>query len=204
MFQDATESSLLRQVERRRIFDFLRERPGVHLRKMQRELGMALGTLEYHLYRLERAGFVAVRRLGRFKAYYPEGMVDLRDKDLLYFLRQDMPRRIAIATVSRPGISFQELAASVPISPSTLSFHLQKLTKAGIVHADKVGREKVYVCPEADRVRRLLIDFRATFVDDLVDRFAAAWLSLDGTLVRDAAASAATAAAAAPVPSPAP
>ena len=203
MFQDANESSLLRQVERRRIYDYLRERPGIHLRKMQRELGMALGTLEYHLYRLERAGMVAVRRLGRFKAYYPEGMVDLRDKDLLYFLRQEMPRRIAMASVERPGVTFQELAAWVPISPSTLSFHLQKLTKAGILVSDKLGREKTYRCPDADRVRRLIVDFRATFVDDLVDRFADAWASVDPTVAKEAAATAVLPGSL-PVPSPAP
>lgn len=139
---------------------------------------MALGTLEYHLYRLERAGMVAVRRLGRFKAYYTEGMVDLRDKDVLYFLRQEMPRRIAMSTVDSPGITFQGLSAVMPISPSTLSFHLRKLVKAGIILEQRKGREKAYTCPDAARVRRLVIDFRASFVDELVDRFAEAWMSL--------------------------
>lgn len=171
-------AQLLKLEGRRRIFDYVRSRPGSHLRKIQRDLGLPLGTLEYHLYVLERAGLLAVRQSGRFKAFFVEGSMDRRDKDLLYYLRQSMPRRITMQVVHRPGITFQGLSARMPLSPSTVSFHLRKLVHAGILREQRVGREKIYECPEPERVQRLIVSYRPTFADEIVDRFAEAWLEL--------------------------
>lgn len=169
---------LLLLESRRRIYDYIRQVPGIHLRALQRELAMPLGTLEYHLYQMEREGLLVTREDGRFKGYFPADELDRRDRDYLYYLRQEMPRRIALEVAHEPGVSFQNLAQRLPISPSTLSFHLKKLLKAGMVAEAQMGREKTYACLEAVRVQRLVVKYRQTFVDDVVDRFADAWLSL--------------------------
>lgn len=169
---------LLELHSRRRIYDYVKQVPGIHLRALQRELSMPLGTLEYHLYQMEREGLLVTREDGRFKGYFPHDELDRRDRDYLYFLRQEMPRRISLEVANQPGVRFQELAARLPISPSTLSFHLKKLLTAEILQETPLGREKTYTCTEAERVRRLVVRYRATFVDDVVDRFADAWLNL--------------------------
>ena len=139
---------------------------------------MPIGTLEYHLYQMEKEGLLVTRENGRFKAYFTQEDLDRRDRDYLYYLRQDMPRRIALEVADEAGISFQRLAERLPISPSTLSFHLKKLLNAGILVETPMGREKTYGCPEPERVRRLIVSYRKTFVDDVVDKFADAWLNL--------------------------
>lgn len=169
---------LLELDSRRRIYEHVCQVPGAHLRQLQRELEIPLGTLEYHLRQLERNGMVVTRSEARFKSYYPSTQIDRRDRDLLYYLRQEVPRRIALEIADQPGITFRDLAALLPVSPSTLSFHLKKLVKATIVGEVPAGRSKAYTCADADRVRRLIVEYRATFVDDVVDRFAAAWLNL--------------------------
>lgn len=169
---------LLLLENRRRIYDRVREVPGIHLRALQRDLSMPLGTLEYHLYQMEKESLLAIRDHGRFKSYFTQEALDRRDRDVLYYLRQEMPRRIALQIVDAPGISFKELALHMPISASTLSFHLKKLVAAQVVQEQPVGREKTYVCPEPERIKRLVVQYRASFVDELVDRFAAAWLNL--------------------------
>jgi predicted transcriptional regulator len=37
-----------------RIFDFISENPGCHLRKIRKELSLAMGTVQYHLDKLEK------------------------------------------------------------------------------------------------------------------------------------------------------
>jgi predicted transcriptional regulator len=170
--------SLLLLESRRRIYDYIKVVPGIHLRALQRELSMPLGTLEYHLYQMEREGLLVTREDGRFKGYFPADELDRRDRDYLYYLRQEMPRRISVEVAHEPGVSFQHLAQRLPISPSTLSFHLKKLLKAGMLAEQQVGREKTYTCAEAERVQKLVVRYRKTFVDEVVDRFAEAWLSL--------------------------
>lgn len=169
---------LLELETRRRIYEHVRRVPGLHLRALQRATGLPLGTVEYHLHQMERAGLVVTREEGRYKAYFPNDQLDRRDRDVLYYLRQDMPRRIALEIANRPGLTFRELAERLPIGESTLSFHLKKLRAAGLVDEQRQGREKAYSAVDGDRIRSLIVRYRATFLDDVVDRFAASWFSL--------------------------
>lgn len=173
-----TEETLLELDTRRRIYEHVCQVPGAHLRKIQRDLEMPLGTLEYHLRQLEKYEMVVTRDDGRFKAYFPTEGMDRRDRDFLYYLRQEMPRKLALEIADQPGIGFQELKEKVPVSGSTVSFHLKKLIEAGIVADEKVGRKKIYRAPEADRIRRIVVRYRKSFTDDVVDRFAEAWLDI--------------------------
>jgi predicted transcriptional regulator len=174
----AEQKRLLELGTRRRIYDHVRRVPGLHLRQIQRDLEMPMGTLEYHLHQMERAGLLVTREDGRFKAFYPNESLDRRDRDFLYYLRQEMPRRIALEIVDRPGVSFQELAHRLPIGASTLSFHLKKLRAGGVIEERRRGQKKCYHATDPDRIRHIIVRYRSTFVDEIVDRFADAWLDL--------------------------
>lgn len=169
---------LLGLASRRRIYDALVGAPGLHFRQLERTLSMAKGTLEYHLRQMERAELLVTREDGRYKAYYPNADLDRRDRDVLYWLRQAMPRRIALEVAHEPGLTFQELAQRLPISKSTLSFHVHKLVGAGVLGGQPAGRSVAYDCTDPERIKRLVLRYRSSFVDDVVDRFAEAWLDL--------------------------
>jgi predicted transcriptional regulator len=169
---------LLQLETRRRIYEHVRRVPGLHLRQIQRDLEMPMGTLEYHLHQMEKGGLLVTREDGRFKAFYPNEHLDRRDRDFLYYLRQEMPRRIALEVVDQPGISFQELVQRLPIGASTLSFHLKKLRAGSLVEERRRGQKKCYEPTDPERIRRIIVRYRTTFVDEVVDRFAEAWLDL--------------------------
>lgn len=173
-----TNDNILELDTRRRIYKHVCQVPGAHLRKIQRDLEMPLGTLEYHLRQLEKHDLVATRDDGRFKAYFPTEGMDRRDRDYLYYLRQEMPRHLALEIAHKPGIGFQELKEKVPVSGSTVSFHLKKLVEAGLIEDEKVGRQKIYRAIEPGRIQRIVVKYRKSFADDLVDRFADAWLDI--------------------------
>lgn len=172
------EDTLLELDTRRAIYDHVKRAPGVHLRQIQRDLDIPLGTLEYHLHQMEKRELLVTRELTRFKAYFTNEGLDRRDRDILYFLRQTMPRRLALLVADRPGISFGQLKQAVPIAASTVSFHLKKLLDAGIIVEGKDGREKVFEAVEPVRIQRLIIEYRKSFVDDVVEGFADAWLDI--------------------------
>jgi predicted transcriptional regulator len=172
------QKRLLENEIRRNIFSHIKGKPGAHLRQIQRDLDIPLGTLEYHLHQLVRHEMLVTRDDHRFKAYFPKDGMGRRDRDVLYYLRQEMPRKVALLVTQHPGITFRDLAAMMPISGSTTSFHLKKLVKAGIVTETRVGREKMFEVPDHDRIRRLVIRYRKSFVDDVVDRFSDAWMDI--------------------------
>lgn len=173
---------VLGQGSRRRIADAVAAKPGVHMRELQRGLGMSAGTLEYHLHVLVREGVLAQRRQGRYTRYYVAAQVGRREKDVLALLRQEVPRRICAQLLMKPDQSHGELLAHFALAPSTLSFHLKKLVQGELVDARREGRETRFRVREPGLVGKVLVDYQASFVDELVDRFADVWLSVGAGL----------------------
>ena len=147
---------LLTVENRRRIYERIHAMPGIHLRQIQRDLNISMGTLEYHLRRLELEGIVVTRETNRFKSYFTIGELDRRDKDYLYYLRQPMPRRIAREVSKRSYTPLKLLIETMPVAPSILSFHLKKLVRCGMIKEFTRGRTKFYELANPIRMERLL------------------------------------------------
>lgn len=167
---------------RRRIFDHVAAHPGTHMRELQRQLAMSAGTLEYHLHVLLKEGILARRRQGRYVRYYVAAQVGRREKDVLALLRQEVPRRLCAQLLLEPGQSHGELLRHFVLAPSTLTFHMKKLVEGGLVEAHREGRETRYRVLEPELVGKCLVDYKASFLDDVVDRFADVWLSVGAGL----------------------
>src|SRR5881628_1069046 len=112
---------------RRRIYDFLVANPGTHLRRIGHALGMSTGMLSYHLGYLERNGVLKAEEDGHRKRYFIARAFVEAQRRILAVLRQDVPRKILVELLTYEGRTFAELQASVGVSKSTLSYHLQKL-----------------------------------------------------------------------------
>ena len=173
-----TGDELLDLQARRRILEYVRANPGMHLRALADKLAMPVSTLEYHCYQLTRHGHLATRETGGFKAFYPGEGMDRRDKDILYVVRHEAPRRICAHLLLHPGSTPGELKAVVGLSAPTLSFHLKKMRAAGVLREEPDGRTKRLFVEDPERVANLLVTYRASFVDDAVDRFSSLWMDL--------------------------
>src|SRR2546428_516734 len=94
---------------------------------------------------------------------------------ILAVLRQDVPRKILVELLTYEGRTFAELQASVGVSKSTLSYHLQKLMQRDLLVRTRRERESVFTVKDVEEVRKLLLANRSSFNDDAVDRFADLW-----------------------------
>src|SRR3989442_250970 len=97
---------------------------------------------------------------------------------ILAVLRQDVPRKILVELLTYEGRTFAELQASVGVSKSTLSYHLQKLMHRDLLVRTKRERESVFTIKDLEEVRKLLLANQSSFHDDAVDRFADLWTKL--------------------------
>jgi DNA-binding transcriptional ArsR family regulator len=147
-------------------------------RRDGRRLGVPLGTLEYHLKYLVDREYLSIRDEGGYKRYYPVGTMRSVDKNILSLLRQDIPRRLVMYILLHPDSRFGDLAQKFDVAPSTLSFHVTKLLKAGIVSKTRLGRETTYKVENEHEVAMVLIAHRRSFLDVLVDSFVGTWTDL--------------------------
>jgi DNA-binding MarR family transcriptional regulator len=181
-----TPDTVLDLEARRRIVRFVQESPGLHMRELAGRLAMPVSTLEYHCYQLVKHGQLVTRESAGFKAFYPGEGMDRRDKDILYLVRHNAPRKVCSHLVLHPGATPKELREMLGVTGPTLTFHLNKLRAAGILREEPDGRTKRLYVEDPERIANLLVTYRRSFLDDAVDRFADAWLALSPPNLRKA------------------
>jgi predicted transcriptional regulator len=169
------EEKALELEARKIIYDFVVSSPGTHLREVQRQVNLPLGTVEYHLKYLVEREMLVEKADGNYKRYYPVGLYGSVDKQLLSLLRQEIPRRVVMKLLLNPGINFKVLSEGFPVSASTLSYHLSKLLEGDVVRKVKKGRESLYYVNNQEEVAKVLLTHRKSFLDSLVESFANLW-----------------------------
>lgn len=170
MFKD----EILDNEKRRKIYATIDSSPGIHLRELQRTLNMPLTTLEYHLNYMSRKKILFAEAQDRYKRYYTKPL-DPEDKKLLAALRQKRMREIVLIILANGKANYQLLTEQLRLSPSTLSSYLKYLVTSNILAKDKIGYENLYTIRDKDRVAKVLIAYKSSFLDRLVDNALDIW-----------------------------
>jgi predicted transcriptional regulator len=171
MFKD----EILENERRRKIFALIETSPGVHLRELQRILDMPLTTLEYHLNYMTRKKIVFAETEDHHKRYYTKPL-DPEDKKVLSALRQRRMREIVLTVLSSEKAKYQLLADCLKLSHSALSSYLKYLVSKNILAKEKIGYENLYTVRDEDRVAKVLIAYKPSFLDKLVDKTLETWM----------------------------
>lgn len=162
---------------RRTIYEMIRSRPGTFLREMERELGMQVGMLSYHLRVLTEAGMIRAEQEGNHLRYFPADGFILNDRRALSHLRNRTTRTILMHVLDQGTVGFTELLGRVGISKSTLSYHLKRLAAAGLVVLKKRNGTTISV-KDPERLMNLLIWVREDVERDAADALVDIWSRL--------------------------
>lgn len=134
---------LLSHRHRLAVYDAVARRPFVHLRELQRSIGVGFGTMAYHTALLKREGYLASVRTGREELFYVRG-TGFGDPDMKRLARLAHPTRRAIGEAVLAGVGTQEgLASRLGMTRKLVSKHLAVLEEAGLVGAQG-ARNKLY------------------------------------------------------------
>jgi DNA-binding MarR family transcriptional regulator len=158
-------SDILSLESRKRIYAFVEEHSGSHLREISRRCELPLGTALYHLDRLESEGLLTVRRDGRYKRYFPAQGLGRKEKDLLSAFRHEVPRRIGASLLEVGMATQRELCTRVGVSRSTLSFHVNSLIGRGILRREPWRPENRYALEDPDLAQQILTKYRDSLGD---------------------------------------
>ncbi|MBI2078337.1 MAG: hypothetical protein HYT80_08235 [Euryarchaeota archaeon] len=143
--------------------------PGKYLRELQRDLTMAMGSLEYHLATLASAGLITVLE-GPQKRFFAAD-IDRRLKPVLALLRQSLARRAVIRLLADGAVSKSALVGALGVPTSTLNHYLRQLQRAAVVDVEHKDREAVYRLRDPPTVEALVVAYRASFLDRVLDAF---------------------------------
>lgn len=161
---------------RKRIFEAIRASPGIHLRELERCLSVAVGNLQYHLHYLEKRNLIMQMRDEQFVRYFVKDKeLDDNGRMVMSFLRKKACRHILVTLMEEPGMNNKDISLAIGLSPSTVSWHLNKLVAAGVVKRTVNGRESNFLVVDPENVTELIISYKGSFFDKLLDNFIEMW-----------------------------
>jgi predicted transcriptional regulator len=153
---------------RDRVGDRVRADPGVHFNELVRGLDLAPGQVQYHLRRLEWV--VEADLYGQTHYYPPE--YDEGERRALALLRRETAADVVALLLETGALPATEVAERVGIARSTLSWHVDRLTEAGLVGEERDHRNRVVLSPgDPEWTARLLRRAEPATPERLVDRF---------------------------------
>lgn len=152
----------------RRVIQFIQDHPGCHLRRIRSELEISMGTAQYHLARLEKAGRIASNRHGLFRYYFPIGVFQDNEKNLLEILSHETARDILIFIIEQKNPTQTDIAERIGVSAASVSWHVGRLTELGVIGEIKEGKYKRY---QLNGDPRNLVSLMKNYYPSLWDRW---------------------------------
>ena len=139
LYSHIHEENALDHFTRGRIYQFIKDNPGVHYSRLRKELDLNNGVLSYHLHTLNRVELVKSRRSGIRKLFFITGsqVPDIISAKLNY-----LETTIRQIILENPGISQQEVGKKVPQkSQRTISHYIKKLSRKDYIYTEKDGKQ---------------------------------------------------------------
>lgn len=140
------------------IYKYILNNPGVHLRQIHKELGLAMGNIQYHLNLLEKESLIKYKIIGNRKHYYSVAISGERNELLLALVRQITIRKIITRLVEHPGSNQQDLAKFMNLSAPTIKWHINRLIEAKFVIYIKKGKKINYYVKDITALTSILKD----------------------------------------------
>lgn len=170
---DELEQALKLEV-RKKIYNTIKRNPGLHFRELQRRVGIATGAMQYHLDYLMKKHLIKTEREIKFLRYYLVRQT-FEETDLMSLLRQESIRKIIVFLMQRRFANNTNISQVVGLSPSTTSWHLEKLVENGVVEKSRRGRKTYFKIVDKERIANLLVSYRRSFMDEVVNNFVEVW-----------------------------
>ena len=179
------DKKILDLEKRRKIYNFILNHPGVHLRLISKKIKMPYTTIRHHIHYLERHDLIIKKSDGKSDKLYIKNKVSRKDKDIIGFLQQNTQREIILLLLAYVECSISEISKNLNRHPSTILFHLKKLhekdivehveNKNGLIKKDdfsikilrkNITNESVYMLKKPDVIYDLLIRYKHNISDD--------------------------------------
>jgi predicted transcriptional regulator len=150
-----------------KILKVIGQNPGIRYRELARQTGYANGVLTYHLNSLEQDSFINKVKHDNITRYYPIN-IPSEDLKIISHLRVHSERNIILFVLNHDLCTFNEIVEQSGKAPSTISWHLRKLSEDGILSVHH-GEYNLYQVKDKKLVNQLLLTYKESLMDKVVN-----------------------------------
>jgi predicted transcriptional regulator len=129
--------------------------PGLHLRELQRQIGLSFSSTRYHVDKLAKEGEIDRVEDKGYSRIYPAG-TDSKDRILLSLVRRKTDRKLLSCFLAERGLTQQRLSEVTALSKSTISEHLASLLELGVVRTRAGGERRIFELAEPAKIDGLM------------------------------------------------
>ncbi len=126
------------------VYDFISANPGVQFRGICAGLSIAIGTAEFHLGVLKKAGLISFVRDGKYKRFFVSKKFSLKEMKLISLLRHDTIRNIIKKIGTEKAVPHSKLASHLCITSQGLTWQINRLREEGIINETSNGIRITY------------------------------------------------------------
>ena len=127
-----------------KILYYIHNNPGSHFRKIKNGLGLSVGTIQYHLNKLEKDGKILSIRNNFYKFYFPVGIFQEHEREILQVLNHTSLRKLLLFIIEKKNPSKNEIANYLNISYSSVNWHIEHLIAYKMIIDQKDGKSTRY------------------------------------------------------------
>jgi DNA-binding MarR family transcriptional regulator len=139
MFYRINSERALDHFTRGRIFGYLQANPGANYTMIRESLRLSNGTAAYHLWVLERLGFVRSVSKGRMKQFYPQGVSLSKGSLILTRLQYS----ILDLLEAEGALSQSDIARSLEMSRQRAHYNVKVLRSLDLIEQTSDKKEKL-------------------------------------------------------------
>jgi predicted transcriptional regulator len=154
------------------IVKYIDRSPGIRYGELLKLSRLTNGALEYHLRILEKRNKVKVdRHDGRRARFYPIDIL-AHESHMLGYLRNATTREIVVFVLEHNLCTFREILEHMKKAPSTLSWHIKRLSEEAEIISVTQGTEfRLYQVINREMVTSVLNKYNESFRDKIASQY---------------------------------
>lgn len=146
--------NVLKNKNRDRIYKKIEEKPGINFTELVKELGITKAMAKYHLDRLKYYGLITPYSNNGRSGYFRNNGIYSESEMKLYLIKKNLNDSIILEIVdNNPGITRKEIAGRIELSGPSITWHMERLEKSGLIEVVKDGRlTRYYINSDQDLI----------------------------------------------------
>ncbi|WP_255336928.1 winged helix-turn-helix transcriptional regulator [Methanosarcina sp. KYL-1] len=138
-------SNALGNRKRKDIYAFIKDRPGAYIGEIANQMKLNRGTLRHHIKILEAENMIEAQCYHRKVRYFQNNSTyDEKEKRVISAFQNEMTRKILLNILKEECNTNMDLARTIGISRSTISWHMKQLKELDIIEENKEGKSMIY------------------------------------------------------------
>ncbi|AKB56222.1 winged helix-turn-helix transcriptional regulator [Methanosarcina barkeri] len=144
--------SLSKNVNKKRIINYVLNEPGFTPSEISRNLEISLGSIRYQIKTLKAEDKLILTREGKFtRAFQNSNTFTKNDKIIISHLKGSTRKQILLNILENPEITNQEISEKLNLDKSTTHWHIKKLREDDIIFSEVKGKfTKYFVNPSVE------------------------------------------------------